>query len=120
MKKYLIGVLFLLLLTACGPSSTPANDSEAETAVDNAPSVAETEAEEESAPVEEEESETPAVTEEENTEEEAEEETAVTAVDGPVYEPASTIPDAAVLRDTDHTKGAEEPVIAIIEYGDFQ
>lgn len=33
---------------------------------------------------------------------------------------ATTPEQAAVVRDTDWVKGAAEPVVSIIEYGDFQ
>lgn len=36
------------------------------------------------------------------------------------FTPAKTIEEAAVLREQDHVRGAAEPVVAIIEYGDYQ
>lgn len=33
---------------------------------------------------------------------------------------ATTPAQAAVIRDTDWVKGADEPAVSIIEYGDFQ
>ena len=36
------------------------------------------------------------------------------------FTPAKTAADAGVMRDRDWKKGAEEPVITIIEYGDYQ
>ena len=36
------------------------------------------------------------------------------------FEPAANIEEAAELRAAYYTKGAEEPIVAIIEYGDFQ
>jgi hypothetical protein len=34
--------------------------------------------------------------------------------------PAKTAAEAGAIRDRDWTKGAEDPLITIIEYGDFQ
>ncbi len=34
--------------------------------------------------------------------------------------PAETAAEAGVVRDRDWTKGTDEPLITIIEYGDFQ
>lgn len=34
--------------------------------------------------------------------------------------PATTFEEAAIFRTFDHFKGAEEPIVEIIEYGDFQ
>lgn len=36
------------------------------------------------------------------------------------FTPAANVDEAAVLRADDHTHGAAEPIVAIIEYGDFQ
>ncbi|MBK7895698.1 MAG: hypothetical protein WAS33_08205 [Candidatus Promineifilaceae bacterium] len=36
------------------------------------------------------------------------------------FQPASSIPEAAVVRDQDWREGASDPLIVIIEYGDFQ
>ncbi len=51
-------------------------------------------------------------------------ETAATAVlsadSASSFTPAATIDEAAVIRPQDHVIGAEEPIVAIIEYGDFQ
>ena len=33
---------------------------------------------------------------------------------------SSTISEAAIVRDSDWVKGADEPLVTIIEYGDFQ
>ena len=47
--------------------------------------------------------------------------TAVLAADSASsFTPAATIDEAAVTRPQDHVIGAEEPIVAIIEYGDFQ
>lgn len=45
-------------------------------------------------------------------------ETAVTTTTS--FTPAETVTEAAALRDHDHTHGAADPVVTIIEYGDFQ
>lgn len=47
-------------------------------------------------------------------------ETADTAVSATSFTPASSVAEAALLRNHDHTHGAAEPVVTIIEYGDFQ
>ena len=49
-----------------------------------------------------------------------EEEEPTMAVDGPQHTAALTVADASVERAYDHAKGASEPVVTIIEYGDFQ
>ncbi len=36
------------------------------------------------------------------------------------FAPATAVSTAAVIREQDHIIGAEEPVVAIIEYGDYQ
>ena len=38
----------------------------------------------------------------------------------PDFTPAATVEEAAQLRGNDHTHGAENPAVTIIEYGDFQ
>ena len=117
MKKYLLGVLLLLLLTACGSGETTPTEQNAEATAPNPTTSEPTDVAEETIPE--------AATEEVTAEEavtEAEEEVAEgqTAVDAITHNPATSLPQAAELRDLDHTKGAEEPIIAIIEYGDFQ
>lgn len=37
-----------------------------------------------------------------------------------LYDAATTVAEAAVLRPSDWVKGAAEPSVVIIEYGDFQ
>ena len=44
----------------------------------------------------------------------------VQAVDGPTYEPAVTVEQAILERSLDQAKGGEDPLLTIIEYGDFQ
>jgi uncharacterized protein YcfL len=41
-------------------------------------------------------------------------------VSGDSITPAKTAAEAGAIRDRDWTKGAEDPLITIIEYGDFQ
>ena len=36
------------------------------------------------------------------------------------FSPASTVEEAAVVRQQDWRKGATDPIVVIIEYGDFQ
>jgi hypothetical protein len=38
----------------------------------------------------------------------------------PSFTPATNVAEAAQLRPDDHTHGAADPVVTIIEYGDFQ
>lgn len=58
---------------------------------------------------------------EEEMEEVVEEEpAAVTATDGPTHVAAVTVEEALIERDYDQVKGADEPLMTIIEYGDFQ
>ncbi len=118
MKKHLIGLLLILLLTACGTSEPAPTEPESEpiSSVEETTSEsADLEADNDAATETDDDEEAAAVEEEES-----EEDTAVTVVDGPTYEPSTTIPEAAELKATDHTKGAEDPIITIIEYGDFQ
>lgn len=51
---------------------------------------------------------------------EVEEASMVEAVDGPTHEPATTVEQAIQERSYDQAKGGEEPLLTIIEYGDFQ
>ncbi|MEJ2750867.1 MAG: hypothetical protein P8183_23615 [Anaerolineae bacterium] len=46
--------------------------------------------------------------------------TANAAVSNTSFTPATNVAEAAVLRADDHTHGATDPVVTIIEYGDFQ
>ena len=34
--------------------------------------------------------------------------------------PATTVEEASIVRDRDWTKGTDDPLVSIIEYGDFQ
>ena len=112
MKKA-IWLLLLALLLACGPSTTdsqPADtDIEEVTPVTNTEVTTEEIAEEtieETAETDEEigESDSPTV--------------AVTSLDD--FSPAGTVAEAAVIREQDWRKGAVDPAVVIIEYGDFQ
>jgi hypothetical protein len=47
--------------------------------------------------------------------------TAVPNVESPgAFSPAATVAEAAVIRPEDQVIGAEDPAVAIIEYGDYQ
>lgn len=96
--------LFLLLLmglfVACGPGGT----AEGETAVSNDTDGAADTASEATAEVI-----APAATP-----------TRGPTIDVVHYPVAGTVAEAAQIRDTDWSKGAEEPLVSIIEYGDFQ
>lgn len=50
----------------------------------------------------------------------ASEPTSVGAESAVSFSAATTIEAAAVIRPHDHVIGADEPVVAIIEYGDYQ
>jgi hypothetical protein len=101
MKKA-IWLLLLALLLACGPSTT-----------DSLPAVTGTE-------------EDTAVTSTEETAEETAETTETTestnmaATNLDDFSPAGTVAEAAVAREQDWRKGAADPDVLIIEYGDFQ
>ena len=94
MRKILL-LPFLLLLVACGTSGAtdPATESSDEAAADSSKSAAVSEAVVERAPSE---------------------------LSGDAIAIAKTPQEAGVARDRDSTKGAEAPLITIIEYGDFQ
>lgn len=98
MKKILFFVFLIMLLAACGsgtaelPTTKPQAPA-ANPAADEATDSAKTEAE-------------PAA-------EEPKSETDASF-------PAANVAGAAVVRERDWMKGAEEPIITIIEYGDFQ
>ncbi len=105
--KRALWLLPLLLLLACGssPSTFPSADAPVNTAV---PAPADSNEAESETPTE------PAV------------ESDNTASDAPPaaglaeFAPAATVEEAAQVRSQDWYKGAEEPAVAIIEYGDFQ
>ena len=42
------------------------------------------------------------------------------AVSADPITPGKTAAEAGIIRDRDWTKGAEDPLITIVEYGDFQ
>lgn len=136
MKKVWLVVWLALVLAACGPSSPPdaAGDpvvddgQEAPTAIVDAEQVAEaTEVPEEDVQ--------PVVAEEvepgsgaEKSEVEVDEAATSDEEVGPTTEgdtlnvvfPATTPAEASVVRVTDHVLGAADPMVQIIEYGDFQ
>lgn len=101
MKK----VLWLLLLAtfvACGPTTTelvpPDTTVNVDTAVSPTDELAETE----------------------ETEAAADQPSAPVATNQDDFSPASNITEAAVVRVQDWHKGATDPLVVIIEYGDFQ
>ena len=114
MKRYGFLMAFLLLiLAACGPAETETTESES-----GLTAVATEVVEEEGNP-------TPTVTDQPAAE--SEDETSDDAAPEPTVEtdvavafPATNFAEAALIRDTDYFKGAEEPLVEIIEYGDFQ
>ncbi len=98
MKKLLFFVFLIMLLAACGGGTAelPTTEPQAPAAnptTDEAADSAETEAE--------------PVAEEPQPETDA-------------SFPAANVADAAVIRQQDWVKGAEEPIVTIIEYGDYQ
>lgn len=130
MKRTLFGIcLFLLTFTlACGTATPPAEEAqndETETVVEAEPTVEEADemADEEESPAVE-----PTVAEvEAEVEAEAESESAIAAPSSDnesVYSapgfPAVVFEDAIVERSFDKVKGTDDPLITIIEYGDFQ
>lgn len=60
------------------------------------------------------------IVESEEVEAEEEEPAVVAAADGPTHIPATTIEQALVERAYDQAKGADSPILTVIEYGDFQ
>jgi hypothetical protein len=90
MRKFLLLPL-LLLLVACGASTEPATEDQP--------------AEEDAVPT--------------TVSEAAPESQAETLSADPIT-PAKTPAEAGVIRDRDWAKGAEDPLITIVEYGDFQ
>lgn len=109
MKKT-IWLLLLAALLACGPTS-PTETQTAVTSDDEETAVSEVETVEEV----EEAPETEAVEEASNAET-----TLPVATNFEAFVPATTVEEAAVIREQDWLKGAAEPVVVIIEYGDFQ
>ena len=101
MKK-LLWLLPLAMLIACGSATTelvpPETNAEANTAVTTTTDTTDTA---------------------ESTEAETAAEPA-TAADLAEFQPATSIPEAAVVRAQDWREGSAEPLIVIIEYGDFQ
>jgi len=118
----LMGLLALMgLLIACGGVPPEQETAPAEeVAAEEVPTrVVETEEEPTEIPVEEAD-EAEEVIEEEAEEMEADESEAMMAVDGPTHEPSVTVEQALEERPYDQIKGGEDPLLTIIEYGDFQ
>ena len=105
MKKFVLLFAIGLLLVACGSTST-------ETAV-SVP-------EEQTKPVAD--STEGELAAESETETEAESESSSEATDEIAMSgfPATTVEEASIVRDRDWVKGTDDPLVAIIEYGDFQ
>ncbi|MEZ4590004.1 MAG: hypothetical protein R3D55_02490 [Chloroflexota bacterium] len=105
MKK-LFWLLPLAILIACGPSTTelvpPETNTDANTAVSPTNS-------------------TNSTNDTDDTNEETGEATPpAAAANLDTFQPVSSIPEAAVVRQQDWREGATDPLIVIIEYGDFQ
>ena len=100
MKRFVLLFAIMLMLAACGSTSTETAVSvtdepvKAATAVAENNSVAEEAAAESAAPSEE-----------------------VAAI---ANFPATNVAEASIVRDRDWTIGADDPLVTIIEYGDFQ
>lgn len=112
-RVWLLLICLLMLLGACAPAEPDSAETvtEATAVVDQAAAPA----------TDSEDSEDTAVSESaDTTAAEVGEEIEQPASDDAVAFPATTFEEAAVLRATDHFKGAEEPIVEIIEYGDFQ
>ena len=102
MRKYLCLLFILFLLIGCGPSGgEAATDSQEPGATQVVLATATTEATAESAATAEA---TAAANDEFST----------------TLSPATTVAEAAVVREQDWVRGATNPVVTIIEYGDFQ
>lgn len=105
MKKYLLLLLALLVLAACGTSESPADatpQTEA-TAVTNDTPDEPTESPQE-----------PTDAPQEPTTE------SVPVVDTGEFAFSSTVEEASIVRAEDHYLGSDDPAVTIIEYGDFQ
>lgn len=95
MKRIILLLVALVLLAACGSTSTETAVEPAKpaTAVPEEEAAAETESETVSGSVE--------------------------VADIPNF-PATSVQEASLVRDRDWAQGTDDPVVAIIEYGDFQ
>jgi cytoskeletal protein RodZ len=103
MKKFVLLFAIGLLLVACGSTSTETAVSVPEEPTNQVADSTEDQ------PVAESETETESEPGSETTEE--------VAISG---FPATTVEEATVVRDRDWVKGTDDPLVAIIEYGDFQ
>lgn len=114
MRKVIYLLLILLLLAACGQASAPEDESNAAEvpAVEAVPEPATSESDAGAETDLDSSAKDGSVTEDGPEDEE-------TAVDAG-FPMASSIEEAAERRETDWVKGAEDPLITIIEYGDFQ
>ena len=111
-RLWLLAVGLLLVLIACGAPPAPADDpavDESETAVES---------------TSEEDAQESAETEEESTAEESDADESVVQSSGDntvaLATAATTIEEASEPRAGDWIKGADDPLLSIVEYGDFQ
>ncbi len=118
MKKIVLLVLITLLVAACGSSSSQTAITKNTAEPDLEPAAQQTEPAIEQTEESETLSEPASSPEVKDDATEPGDQTAVTSSD-PLF-PASNIADASIIRSTDHVVGAVEPLISIIEYGDFQ
>lgn len=129
MKKHLWLLFILLLLIGCGPSGGQPADIAQEPAASNviaevAATAVPTATSAPTAPPEP--TNTTQPTAEPETNDEPESTTETEEPGTPSNElaattfPATTVEEAAVIRDNDWAKGATDPAVTIIEYGDFQ
>jgi len=107
MKKLFLLLLIGLLLAACGQSGAAENsEGDSEPAVEAVPEPATVEDESEEVVA----TDTAVINDEDPP-----------SADDPVAEDASApVGDATEIRASDWTKGADDPLVTIIEYGDFQ
>ena len=99
MKRIMLLLVIGILFAACSPETAP----ESEASIPDAPARAETAVSEEPASELESESNTQSLAE----------------IEIPNF-PATTVQEASVVRERDWKLGAEDPLVTIIEYGDFQ
>ena len=97
MKRIILLLIIGLLLTACGSTAT-----ETAVTVPEEPARPETAVPEEESAVE------------------TEPDTLSTESNAIPGFPAATVQEASIVRDRDWTKGTDDPLVTIIEYGDFQ
>ena len=97
-------LLLLLGLIACGPSTADSQPADADVGEETAVSAAEQPTDETTEPAETSSTNQPLP--------------GATNLDA--FRPATTVGEAAVVREQDWKQGAADPLVVIIEYGDFQ